>query len=110
MVFAGANFISAIFSILCGVAIGAAITCFLCMVLDVKWDSDEGIGITSVSLLMSAPFVQYGLKFADLYAVPTLAGFSMAAIAEILCGTFGVSDDPYLARSIIELICFVCAF
>ena len=110
MVFAGANFISAIFSILCGVAIGAAITCFLCMVLDVKWDSDEGIGITRAILDEWRRHKQYGLKFADLYAVPTLAGFSMAAIAEILCGAFGVSDDPYLARSIIELICFVCAF
>ena len=110
MVFAGASFISAIFSILCGIAIGAAITFFLCLVLDVKWDSDEGVGITSISMLLSAPFVQYGLKFADLYAVPTLAGLSMAVVAEILCNTFGVSDDPYLLRSIIEVLCFVAAF
>lgn len=34
----------------------------------------------------------------------------MAVIAEILCGTFGVSDDSYLLRSVIEVICFVCAF
>ena len=59
MVFAGANFVSVIFSILCAVAIGASITCFLCLIFDVKWDSGEGIGIIirGFSMLMAAPFV-----------------------------------------------------
>ena len=83
MTFAGAQFLTVIFSIICSVALAALMTFFLCTVMDVKWDSDAGIGITSVSMMLSAPFVQFALKFADEYAVPSIAGICMAVGAEI---------------------------
>ena len=60
-------------------------TACLCMVFDCEWDSDAGIGITTVSMMLSAPFVSFALKFADTYAVPFVTGLCMAASGEVFC-------------------------
>ena len=57
MTFAGAQFLTVVFSILCSIALATLMTFFLCALFDVKWDSDEGIGLTAMSAMLSAPFV-----------------------------------------------------
>jgi hypothetical protein len=84
-VFAGAQFLSILFSIICAIGLAVVTTAFLCLVFDVEWDSDAGIGITTVSAMLSAPFVSYALKLADSYAVPCVTGLCMAATGEVLC-------------------------
>ena len=85
-------------------------TLFLCAIFDVKWDSDAGIGITSVSMMLSAPFVQFALKFADEYAVPFISGLCMAAVAEIACTILGVKDEPMMMKTLAEFLSFVFGF
>jgi hypothetical protein len=57
MAFAGAQFLTVLFSIICSFGLAGIMTFFLCTVFDKKWDSDEGIGISAVSMMLSAPFV-----------------------------------------------------
>ena len=63
--FAGAQFLSVLFSIMCAIGLGVLTTGLLCLVFDVEWDSEEGIGITTISMMLSAPFVKYALEFSD---------------------------------------------
>lgn len=84
------------------------LTFFLCIVSDTKWDSETGIGISGLAFLMSAPFVQYSLKFADKVAVPMVAGLSLAASAQIFLNIIRVTDmPPYYIKTITEATCII---
>ena len=107
LTFAGAQFLTVIFSIICSIALAGVMTFFLCAVMDVKWDSDAGIGITAVSMMLSAPFVQFALKFADEYAVPCIAGLVMAGIGEIACSLMGFKE---MIKTLLEFLCFIIGF
>jgi hypothetical protein len=85
-------------------------TFFLCALMDVKWDSDAGIGITAVSMMLSAPFVQFALKFADEYAVPVIAGLCMAVMAEIACTLLAIKDEPIMIKTLLECLSFIVGF
>lgn len=63
--FAGAQFLSVLFSIICAIGLGVLITGLLCLIFNVEWDSEAGIVITTVSMMLSAPFVKFALAFAD---------------------------------------------
>ena len=108
--FAGAQFLSVLFSIICALGLAIMMTAFLCMVFDCEWDSDAGIGITTVSMMLSAPFVSFALKFADTYAVPFVTGLCMAASGEVFCQIFSIQDDPIMWKTFIELIFFTLGF
>lgn len=81
---------SILFSILCAIGLGVLTTGLLCLIFDVEWDSEAGIGITTVSMMLSAPFVKFALEFADAYAVPVISGFCMSATAEVFCQIFSI--------------------
>ena len=99
-----------VFSIMCSIALAATITYFLCALMNVKWDSDEGIGIVAMASLLSAPFVQFALKFADNYAVPVISGLCMAATSEIFLTLCAVRDDPIPFKTMFELASFGLGF
>ena len=73
------------FSIICALGLGVLTTGLLCLIFDVQWDSEAGIGITTVSMMLSAPFVKFALDFADAYAVPIVSGLCMAVTGELFC-------------------------
>lgn len=108
--FAGAQFLSVLFSILCAIGLGVLTTGLLCLAFDVEWDSEAGIGITTVSMMLSAPFVKFALEFADSYAVPMVSGLCLAASGEVFCQVFSIQDDPVMWKTFIELGCFVAGF
>lgn len=110
LVFQGSNFLSAIFSVLCALGLGALFASVGCLIFDCTWDSEEGVAITSMAMLVAAPFVQYALTFADKYGVPTLAGLSAFSVAEMGCKLMGISDDPYPFKTFIEILSFIIAF
>lgn len=90
-------------------ALGLLFTAFLCLVFDVEWDSEAGIGITSGAMLMSAPFVSYALQFADLYAVPVLTALCASCLTEMFCTLLEISDE-YFIKTLLMSIAFVVAF
>jgi len=99
-----------LFSIICAIGLGVLITGLVCLVFDVEWDSEEGIGITTVSMMLSAPFVKFALEFADAYAVPIVSGLCMAASGEVFCQIFSIQDDPIMWKTFIELGGFTAGF
>ena len=110
-VFAGAQSLQVIFGVICAMILTSLMTAFLCLCFDVTWDSDEGIAISSLSLLFSAPFVQYALKFSDNFGVPVISGLSVLTLAQLMMNIFKVSDEPpYHTKTVTEAICFVIGF
>lgn len=108
--FAGAQFLSVLFSIMCALGLGVLTTALLCLIFDVEWDSEAGIGITTVSMMLSAPFVKFALEFADAYAVPMVSGLCLAASGEVFCQIFSIQDDGFMWKTGVELVCFVLGF
>jgi hypothetical protein len=110
MVFAGSQFLSAVFSILCALALGFLISAALLIILDKPWDSEGGVAISSISFIIAAPFVQFALKFADLYAVPTLGGLCGVWIAEVGCNIAQIPNNNFPYKTVIQLIAFIIVF
>lgn len=79
--FAGASYISAMFGVLCMMLLGMLITAFLCLVFDVSWDSELGMALSSISMLVAVPCVPMALKVADRFAIPMCTGLSCAFVA-----------------------------
>lgn len=110
-IFAGAQSLQVVFGIICSLAITTLMTAFLCLLFDVPWDSEMGVGISGISFLLSAPFVQYALKFSDKFAVPLVAGLSLAAIINILLNLTKVTDEPpYHIKTVSEAVSFGFGF
>ena len=110
-VFAGAQSLNALFGVICCIALTSLMTAFLCLLFDVTWDSDMGAALSGASLLFSAPFVQYALKFSDKFGIPMITGLSLAAAAEIALNLAKVTDDPpYHYKTVTEAICFTGGF
>lgn len=80
-VFAGAQSLQALFGVICAMVLTSLMTAFLCILFDVEWDSEMGAALSGASVLFAVPFVQYALKFSDKFAVPLIAGLSIAAAA-----------------------------
>ena len=108
--FYGATFLSLLFSIICSLALGALFTAFLCLVFDVEWDSEAGIGITSGAMLLSSPFVGFALQFADIYAVPAITALCTGAVAEMIFTLIGIDDDPLPFKSCAMIASFIAGF
>ena len=111
LIFAGAQSLPIIYGIICCLVATSLLTVILCLVFDVAWYSEMGVGITGFSFLLCAPFVQLSLKFSDKVSVPLVTGFSLAAISQIILNLAKVSNlPPYHYKTIIEVICFVLGF
>jgi len=110
-IFAGAQSLQVIFGIIASMVLTALISAFLCILFDVPWDSEMGVGLSGISFLLSAPFVQYALKFSEHFAVPVVTGLSLAAIAEISLNLAKVTDvPPYHYKTVTEAVCFGAGF
>lgn len=110
-VFAGSQSLQVIFGIIASMILTTLITAFLCILFDVPWDSEMGVGLSGISFLLSAPFVQYALKFSESFAVPIVTGLSLAALAEISLNLAKVTDEPpYHYKTVTEAVCFGTGF
>jgi len=63
-----------------------------------------------MSMLLSAPFVQFALRFADLYAVPLISALCAASSAQIASQIFFITDEPYPLRTILMAVSFIVGF
>lgn len=106
-IFAGAQSLRVIFGVVMMTLITTLMTAFLCFLFDVSWDSEMGVGISGVSFLLSAPFVQYGQKFSDKVCIPIVTGLSLASVAQIALNLAKVTDvPPYHYKTVTEAACF----
>lgn len=56
-IFAGAQSLQVVFGIITSMIITLIMTAFLCLLFDVAWDSEMGVGLSGISFLLAAPFV-----------------------------------------------------
>lgn len=69
------------FGVLTIIIVGSIINAFLCLVFDVSFDSELGMALSSVSMLVAVPFVPIALKVTDKFAIPIFTGISCAFVA-----------------------------
>ena len=106
MAFAGANYISTMFGIISLLALGSLITAFLCLVFDTTWDSEFGIALSSISMVVAVPFVPCALKLSDKFAIPLCTGFSCVVIAQTMCSVGSINDENNM-KSAAEILSFI---
>lgn len=109
-VFAGSEFLSVLFSIVCVICLGTFVNSLLCIIFDIPWDSELGVALNVASILISMPLVQYALKLSELFAVPLFSGLCFFALVENICTIFLITQQPYYLKTIIEVSAFAVAF
>ena len=80
-VFAGSEFLSALFSIVCVIGLATLVNSMLCIIFNIPWDSELGVALNVASILISMPLVQFALKLSELFAVPLFSGLCFFALA-----------------------------
>ena len=60
--------------------------------------------------MFTIPAVQKAIRYADIIAVPVIAGLSMAALAEIILSLTKVSDNRYHLKTICEVASAIAGF